>query len=443
MRKNINKIIAIAIGISVMSANSLPVFASETGQATASVSTSSQSVQKNILTVQQAVDAAIANSDKLKLKTKEIQKYRDEIKVQRKINDAKKDVAGDLDNDAKKVIDFPYDKLNITADQTEQEQNFMKDQIKNDITSQYNDIVLTEVSIDKAKKNIEIQTTKLNDLKLKNQLGLTIDTDVTSTQLQIQTLKDTVTAKENTLKDKKDYFQVLTNLNLDNYSFDHSLDYKTFRIDGTIDKYVSDKLDEYFKYNEKLFNASKDYAGNVKSASDYDADVDDQIHDFKEPTEPKQSNYAVTTSDAVTGVQTTTYPGYEDAIIQYNKDIQSYQGDLSNYNSYLDLKYSVDSSRVTIDESKKTLTNAIKGLYSQLVDLENQIAQVQENIKLTNKQLEFAKLQYDLGLTTKSDYDNTVLKAQDLDTNLRTLINNYNILKDKIQEPWLVASSSN
>lgn len=78
-----------------------------------------------------------------------------------------------------------------------------------------------------------------------------------------------------------------------------------------------------------------------------------------------------------------------------------------------------------------------------MLDLENQIAQVQENIKLTNKQLEFAKLQYDLGLTTKSDYDNTVLKAQDLDTNLRTLINNYNILKDKIQEPWLVAGSSN
>lgn len=56
----------------------------------------------------------------------------------------------------------------------------MKDQIKNDITSQYNDIVSTEVAIDKAKKNIEIQTTKLNNLKLKNQLGLTIDTDVTS-----------------------------------------------------------------------------------------------------------------------------------------------------------------------------------------------------------------------------------------------------------------------
>lgn len=441
MRKNINKIIAIAIGISVMSANSLPVFASETGQATASVSTSSQSVQKNILTVQQAVDAAIANSDKLKLKTKEIQKYRDEIKVQRKINDAKKDVAGDLDDDEKDVIDYPYDKLNITADQTEQQQQFMKDQIKNDITSKYNDIVSTEIAIDKAKKNIEIQTTKLNDLKLKNQLGLIIDTDVTSTGLQIQTLKDTVTAKENTLKDKKDYFQVITNLNLDDYTFDHSLDYKTFRIDGTIDKYVSDKLDEYFKYNEKLFNATKDYTGDVKSASDYDADVDDQIHDFKEPTEPKQSDYAVTTSDAVTGVQTTTYPGYGDAMTQYNKDIQSYQSDLSNYSSYLDLKYSVDSSRVTIDESKKTLTNSIKGLYSQLLDYENQIAQVQENIKLTNKQLEFAKLQYDLGLTTKSDYDNTVLKAQDLDTNLRTLINTYNTLTDEIQEPWLVAGS--
>lgn len=374
MRKNINKIIAIAIGISVMSANSLPVFASETGQATASVSTSSQSVQKNILTVQQAVDAAIANSDKLKLKTKEIQKYRDEIKVQRKINDAKKDVAGDLDHDAKKVIDFPYDKLNITADQTEQEQNFMKDQIKNDITSQYNDIVSTEVAIDKAKKNIEIQTTKLNNLKLKNQLGLTIDTDVTSTQLQIQTLKDTVTAKENTLKDKKDYFQVLTNLNLDNYTFDHSLDYKTFRIDGTIDKYVSDKLDEYFKYNEKMFNLAKDNVGNVKSASDYDADVDDQIHDFKEPNKSSYSDITTTAAVKIKNADGTTTSGEVinniSAESQWKSAESTYESDLSNYSGYLDLKYSVDSSRVTIDESKKTLTNAIKGLYSQVLDLE-------------------------------------------------------------------------
>lgn len=450
MRKNINKIIAIAIGISVMSANSLPVFASETGQATASVNTSSQSVQKNILTVQQAVDAAIANSDKLKLKTKEIQKYRDEIKVQRKINDSKKDVAGDLDDDEKDVIDYPYDKLNITADQTEQQQQFMKDQIKNDITSKYNDIVSTEIAIDKAKKNIEIQTTKLNDLKLKNQLGLIIDTDVTSTELQIQTLKDTVTAKENTLKDKKDYFQVITNLNLDDYTFDHSLDYKTFRIDGTIDKYVSDKLDEYFKYNEKLFNATNDYAGNVKSASDYDADVDDQIHDFKEPNKNSYTDTVITTTAAVTinnsdGTTTTSEEkipiGYTSAESQWKSAQSGYQSDLSNYSSYLDLKYSVDNSRVTIDESKKTLTNSIKGLYSQVLDYENQIAQAQENIKLTNKQLEFAKLQYDLGLTTKSDYDNTVLKAQDLDTNLRTLINTYNTLTDEIQEPWLVAGS--
>ncbi|NRT26321.1 hypothetical protein [Clostridium beijerinckii] len=43
-------------------------------------------------------------------------------------------------------------------------------------------------------------------------------------------------------------------------------------------------------------------------------------------------------------------------------------------------------------------------------------------------------------MITKSNYDNQVLSSMDLDLQLRTNINNYNILKQEIEKTWITLS---
>ena len=43
-------------------------------------------------------------------------------------------------------------------------------------------------------------------------------------------------------------------------------------------------------------------------------------------------------------------------------------------------------------------------------------------------------------MMTEKDYKAQVLKSEDLDTGLRTLINNYNTSRDTIEKPWIISS---
>jgi hypothetical protein len=137
MRKNINKIVVFAIGISVMSGSIIPVFAadsnqtitSEVNQVTSSTAntalniSSAANVQNQVkktpvLTLKEAIDAAINNSDKLALKSKEISLYEDKADIQEELDD----LQGSDD-------DFPYDKLELTIKQTKEQKEYTEDQI--------------------------------------------------------------------------------------------------------------------------------------------------------------------------------------------------------------------------------------------------------------------------------------------------------------------------
>jgi hypothetical protein len=118
MRKNINKLIAFAIGISVISGSSISVFAAENAKdnstnvntsvtattnsannttttnnnttnsnSTGVIYVQNQVKQKPVLTLKSAIDAAISNSDKLALKSKEIKLYEDKLDLQDELDD--------------------------------------------------------------------------------------------------------------------------------------------------------------------------------------------------------------------------------------------------------------------------------------------------------------------------------------------------------------------
>lgn len=440
MRQKIKYIVAIGIAISMLS-GIIPVFAVETTESLkASVPTQSYSNgeekisigqalrdtgNKKILKLDDAIEAAISNSDKLALKSKEIKMYEDKMDLQEKNNDFYEAIN-------QKVYDYPYDKLELQRNQTEKSKDFMEDQIASDITNKYNDMVLKEIDINKAKGNLELKKNDFNFLKGKLSLGMATDYQLNDAEIELKSLQDDLIAKENSLNNSKDYFKVLTDLDLKNtYKLEYEMNYTKFKIDGSIDDYIDKKLDKYFKYNDEILELTKDYLKELKD-DDIKGIMDEDV-----PTAPDKSNSASKDADGNINFDSGMYAL---SLINYEQDLLSYYMKLNSYGSYLDGRYSYEESKVKLDDTKKSLKNGLKESYSTLLDLENKIDRLKEQVNSTNTKLRFTKAQVDMGLMLQNDYDKQVLASEDLNIALIKLINTHNNLRDSIQKPWILAS---
>lgn len=411
MRKNINKLIAFAIGISIVSGSVIPVFASENtkSQATSSSITTNNIKQKPVLTLQEAIDAAISNSGKFALKAKEIKLYENKLDIQDEIDETE-----DEDND------FPYDKIKITINQTKADKEYLKDEITQDITDKYNDLISRENELNKIKKQIEIQTTENEYLKLKRELGLSTDIDVKNAEVELQKLKNSQTTKEDQFKNARDYFKVLTDKDLNNYVLQQEEEFEPFKIEGSQDEYFNDVIDKYYKYDKKLIELTKD-------------NLEDNDVDRPETSDrPDEDDYTSTVDNG----DGTTSENFDST--GYDTAKTAYEQEWTDYGTYLESKYNLSSSKVTLDENKKSLKKGLKESYASLLDMEKTISVTKTNMEVKNQELSIAKLKYDEGLMTKVEYDTLVLDNEDLETELRDSINDYNTLKNKIQKPWLL-----
>jgi hypothetical protein len=446
MKKNIKKIIAIGIGLNIMSGSLTPVFAMGSGENNGSISTQvndeSNSVvdgqasdDKELLTVDKVIDSAINNSEALALKSQQLTMYRRKETIEDKTNDFYKSLG-------EKVYDFPYDKLQLLEKQTNQETDFLQDKIANDITNKYNAIIIKQIDINQSKTNLEIKNKDLETIKTKIEIGMATANQLTDKQIEIDSLKNDITAKENSLKDSMDYLGTLANLNLSNYTLDPNIKYEVFKIDGSSDEYIDDKIDIYLKNNQKLIDLTKDYLDDLKDDGIKDV-IDKDIP--KMPSEGVPSPAAYMKTDAATGVTALDQSAYSIGLsayalklIDYEKNALEYYMDLTKYGSYVEGKYGIEEAQVKLNDSKKSLKNGLKQAYSTLLDLENKINDLNNTIKSTNTKLMYAKTQVDIGMMTENNYKALVLKSEQLDTSLRTLINAYNNLKTTIQEPWIL-----
>ena len=448
MKKSINKIIAIGIGVSMMGGSIVPAFAAETSKSSdiinkQVITTENNSIingqviySKPIITLEKVINAAIDNSDKLVLKSKEIKLYRDKMKLQEKTNDFYESIN-------QNVYDFPYDKLELQEKQTKQSQDFLEDQIANDITGKYNAIVMKQLELRKAKTNLEIKNKELDIVRGKVGIGMATDNQLNDKQIEIKSVQDDIKAKEDSLKNNIDYLGVLTNLNLSNYTLDQNIEYNVFRINGSVDEYLDDKIDAYLKYNDEMIKLTKDYFDDLKDngLKGFGITVDGtdttNLKDIASADIP-QGPPAMTYETDALGNSSPNYGKYAVDMLGYQKKVQNFSNALTMYSSYLDGKYTLAESEVKLDDSKKSLKNGLKECYSTLLDMENKINTLKEQINSTNTKLRYAKTQVDIGVMTENNYKALVLKSEDLDTSLRQLINTYNTLKDSIQKPWIL-----
>ena len=369
------------------------------------------STQNNeaILTLDEAVNSAIENSYDISINKQKVEMLEEK-------RDFYKDAGNDDDMKSfDDLIDIFYDLARIQHGQADQNETFLEDKVRKEVTTQYNSIVIAEKELEQINKNIEVTNIDYENVQLKKTLGLSIDTDVQSAQLDVEKLKNQKKSKEEAIKGYRDILSILIGKDVDNYALEDKIQYKPLVIEGSIDDYMDEKIDTYLMYQKKM----------VEWNEDNEEDTN------KEPSEPKIGDYTTyidkTNDDGtITKVPQVDSKAYATAMASY----------ISGYGTYLENQYTTDTSLDNYNSGKRKLKQSMITMNASLKDLETQIDTLQKTLDLTKKQMDNLKAMCDVGLQPIQDYNKQVLNVKNVEINLSKLIDSYNTLKTGIQEPW-------
>lgn len=438
MRNNINKIIAFAIGLSVISGSIIPAFAldSTSGTSTTTAITTNDvafdtavgntNIKSNILTLDDAINSAISISETLSLDEKKIS-YQD------KYNDINKSK-----DDFNKVNDDQEQYDNDTGDaklkQAQQQLDFDTDSLKQKVTDQYNNIVTSQMQIDMAAKNLEIENKSLEDTKFKQSLGMQTPIDIQTLALKIQKDQNTQNTSLYKLKDAEYTFNKLTGKDVTKYILEKDIKFEPFKIDGSIDEYLDNSIDIYLKYTEQLLNINKKYY------NDQDYENTNGITEQDIDNAKKAAESATKPSAPADNTNLADYEKYQADMSSYNSTINKYTSLLGTRLTYLTTKLGNYSTEANIDDQKTKFKDQLRSYYTNLQTYTDNINYLKNQIQLINEQLSNAKTKFDLGMITETDYNTLVVSSEQSDIDLRNAIISYNQNVQYIQKPWIATS---
>ena len=244
MRKNLNKIVAFAIGVSVISGLAIPVMA-DTKVTYANSDSTNQNNAKQVLTLEDAINGAKSCSNTIAI-------LDENIRLMQNINslsDKKDDVVNSSDDSGSGLTDtqkdYDEDKRKLQLNQLEQKRDFMVDKLSQSVTNAYNALIISQLEISQLKNDIELQKTEIQQYNLKKSLGLVTDINIDQVNLGLQKNLNDLDNKQNTLKDDKENFKVLTGKDVDQYTLEDKIEYKKFALDGSLDEYLDGVIDEF------------------------------------------------------------------------------------------------------------------------------------------------------------------------------------------------------
>ena len=407
MKKNINKLIAIGIGLSVIVGNVSPVLATETiRDSNINIISGAAENSLKILTLDKAIEAGLNNDDQMKILSSKSNYYKD-----------LQDYYDEADNENGE------DQNDVNINSTKQSKEFRKDGVEYEITNLYNSIVLAEKQVEYQREIVNNEGTKTNNMKLKYNKGLIDSVSMSKQEASLKTEKDTLQAKINSLNDLKEKLKLATGINVNNYTFDDRLNYEKLKLDGDLESYIDDKISIITKYDRELADLLEDAVDDMK---------DDDLDDLEMPDKDKFYNIPKTDSDG--------------NIIGYDLNEEAYNtaknGALAAYKGYLEAKKGSESASAGVNIKEKTYKNMLRSNYSNILAMEDGIDQLITNIDIANKSLANTKLQYQLGLMTTNDYNTAATGYRQLDISLRQTLNQYYQLKIVFEKPWAVSSSS-
>ena len=438
MRKNLNKIVAFAIGVSVISGLAIPVMA-DTKVTYANSDSTNQNNAKQVLTLEDAINGAKSCSNTIAI-------LDENIRLTQNINNLSetKDTVTNKDDDTIEGVtdnqkDYNEDKRKLQLNQLEQKRDFAIDKLTQSVTDAYNSLIVSQAEISQLKNDIELQKTEIEQSNLKKSLGLMTDINIDQVNLGLQKNLNDLDNKQNTLKDDKENFKVLTGKDVDQYTLEDKIEYKKFVLDGSLDDYLDGVIDEYVSYTQEINDLNKDFwndddnattSGAVKLAKDF-------YQDNKDNKAPILTEYL---GDKTGEEKTNAIADYLKASKKYTNGLSAYTGAIALRMNYLQNKSSVTTSELQLNETKDQYKKALRTMYTNLLNIEKSIDLLNSNVELSNKQLRIDKLNYDLGLQTKLAYDKSVSESETLNNQLKSTINSYNTLKAQLEKPWIALS---
>ena len=168
-------------------------------------------------------------------------------------------------------------------------------------------------------------------------------------------------------------------------------------------------------------------------------DFYEENKDKKPPTldlkAPSDKNDIKTLNDNIVAIAK-----YLEESQKYTNALSVYTGKIAQRMNYLQNKSSVTTSELQLKETKEQYKKALRTMYTNLINIEKSIDLINANVELNNKQLRIMKVNYDLGLKTKLEYDKSVNQSETLNIQLKTTINSYNTLKAQLEKPWIALS---
>ncbi|MBN1037384.1 TolC family protein [Clostridium sp. ZS1] len=355
---------------------------------------------KPILSLEKAIESAIDNSYQIVL------------------NEEKQDMLEEKD-DFYQDVDMDDDGYNdIQMSQNEQKRKFLEDQISVDVTSKYNSMVILEKELENIVIDIEIKTKEYENMELKKKIGLVSTIEMQNAKAELEKLKAEKKSKEQELKNSKKVFEIITDIDVEDYDLEDNVKFKPLKLDESLDSYLDDRIDTYFRYNKKLADWVEDnYSSTAES----------------KPVAPDSNNNKYNEKD-------------EEGNPKYNfeSDLNKWRVDYQNWISVslkdIESEYNANTAVDSVNDGKRTMKQTLLTTYTKLVTLEGNITSMKAQLDVLYNKTKITKLQYDLGLATKQEYYKQLLTTEQLEVSYNSLINSYNDLKEKIDKPWTLSS---
>lgn len=272
-----------------------------------------------------------------------------------------------------------YQQQYISKQQNSKDREYLIDSISYKVKSAYNTLLLQEEQMANSKTAIELKTTQLANMAVKRNLGLITDLEYESAELELANLKANLDSTSDSFKSNAANFRILTGRSLDSYSLENNIHYDIFTVPtSNIEAYFKGKVQTYLQYKTELIKVQED--------------------------------------------------NMFDSYITY----------APTYVEYLSQKFNIRSSEISLEKTKDSLTQSLITSYSNLLSLQEQITTLEEKYTYSQKQLDVMELQYNLGLLSKLDYLTHKNSLKDMEYNLLNLKNQYSLLAEMLQKPWLM-----
>lgn len=276
-----------------------------------------------------------------------------------------------------------YDLAN-TIKKNDQSVSYYKDKIEYLTESIYNQLIISEKNLALLNKEIESTKKDLEIMKLKLELGIIDEVSLKNKEAALDESNNNKITTEVALQTLKEDFKLLTNLDPDKYILENTMTYEPFRATGdNIKGYITKRLNDMQLYDEEYAKYFEDTIG-------------------ARITMPNSNQISESS--------------YANAVLKKN---QLYGQMETKYDSNLQL---------LLDK------------YSTLIKTEKAIENTKSQIELTNKNIDILKLKLDKGLATQIEYDNLLLKKEQLENTLMNSIYTHNDLKRVLDKPWVSLS---